>query len=92
MRSFIATAALCAALIGYPAYAEEAASSQPTRIEINQTAKTFIFFVDDKPVALLNKDGLTVREGIVYGATLMDAGTAHFDKEIESLSKEAPDD
>ncbi|MEQ1717236.1 MAG: hypothetical protein ABL907_14850 [Hyphomicrobium sp.] len=92
MRTFITTVAVVAALTGYPAYADEAASQQPTRIEINQAAKTFIFIVDDKPVALLDKDGLTVREGIVYGATLMDAGTIHFDKQIERLHTEAADD
>jgi hypothetical protein len=92
MRSFIATAALYAALTGYPASAEDAASLQPTRIEINQQTKTFTFIIDDKPVALLDKDGLIVREGIVYGETLADAGTDHFDRKIESLSKEAADD
>lgn len=92
MRTIIATAALCAALTGYPAFAEDAASQQPTRIEIDQAAKTFVFIIDDKPVALLDKDGLIVREGIAYGETLADAGTDHFDKKIESLSTEAADD
>lgn len=92
MRLFIATAAMCAAFAGQPAFAEDAASQQPTRIEINQAAETFVFVIDDKPVALLDKSGLTVREGITYGATLVDEGTEHFDKKIESLSKEAADD
>ncbi|MFA5950412.1 MAG: hypothetical protein WC807_09025 [Hyphomicrobium sp.] len=92
MRLFIATAAACAALAGHPALAEDAASQQPTRIEIDQNTKTFVFIIDDKPVALLNQDGLVVREGIVYGATLSDKGVEHFDKKIESLSKEAADD
>lgn len=89
MRSFIAIAAACAALAGYPALAEDAASQQPTRIEIDQEAKTFIFIIDDKPVALLDADGLTVREGVTYGATLMDADRPHFDRKIEGLKQEA---
>jgi hypothetical protein len=92
MRSFIAIAALCAAFAGYPAFAEDASSQQPTRIEINQQTKTFTFIADDKPVAILDKDGLIVRAGIVYGENLTDAGADYFDKKIESFSKEAADD
>lgn len=92
MRSFIATAAACAALTVYPALAQEAVTEEAVRIEMDQEAKAFVFMIDNKPVALLDKNGLTVREGIVYGATLTDAGTGHIDKEIERLSKEAADD
>lgn len=92
MRSFIAAAALAAIFITTPALAEEAVSNRAVRIETDQNAKAFVFIIDDKPVALLDKSGLTVREGIVYGATLTDAGTAHFDKQIESLNKEAADE
>lgn len=92
MRTFISLVAIVATMIGYPAFAEDVASPQPTRIEINQEAKAFIFVVDNKPVALLDESGLTVREGIVYGATLTDAGTVHFDKQIERLQTEAADE
>lgn len=93
MRSCIATAVvIMVALGGQPALAEDAASQQPTRIEINQEAKAFIFIIDDKPVALLNTDGLTVREGITFGATLMDADRSHFDRKIEGLKTEAADE
>lgn len=90
MRSCIATAVvIIVALGGQPALAEDAASQPPTRIEINHEAKAFIFIIDDKPVALLDTDGLTVREGITYGATLMDADRSNFDRKIESLKTEA---
>lgn len=92
MRSFIAIAAACAVFAGFPALAEESANQQPTRIEIDQEAKTFVFIIDDKPVALLDADGLTVREGINYGATLTDADRPHFDRKIESLKQEAADE
>lgn len=75
MRIVIVLIAVFAALTGHPAFADEPANQQPTRIEINQEAKTFVFIIDDKPVALLDKNGPIVREGIVYGGTLTDAGT-----------------
>ncbi len=93
MRSCIAIAVvIMVALGGHPAKAEDGASQQPTRIEINQEAKAFIFIIDNRPVAILDKDGLTVREGINYGATLMDADRPHFDRKIDSLKTEAADD
>lgn len=92
MRSFITAAAIVAAFAGYPALAEEPAGQEATRIEIDQKAKAFIFVVDDEPVALLDAHGLHVRNAIVYGDTLTDAGTLSFDKRMEELGKEAADD
>ena len=91
MRTIVLSIAILAALSGYPAFAEEAANQQPTRIEIDQQAKTFIFIIDDKPVALLDQNGLHVRDGIVYGAGLTDAGAVSFDKRMAEL-KEVADD
>lgn len=89
MRSFIAIAALCAVLTGYPAFAEEAESQQPTRIDIDQAAKTFIFIIDDEPVAMLDKTGLHVISGIEYGLSLTDTGPEHIKKKIASKMSEA---
>ena len=92
MRSFIASVAVFVALSGYPALAEESASQEPTRIEIDQTTKTFTFIIDNKPVALLDQEGLHVRGGIVYGGTLTDAGTSHFDEKVGRLAQEVAHD
>lgn len=92
MRSFIATIAALAAFIGHPALAEDTAEQEPTQIEIDQEAKTFVFIIDGKPAALLDENGLHVRRAIVYGDTLTDAGTNSFDKRIQELGKEAADE
>jgi len=92
MRTFIASVAVLAALAGYPAFAEEAASELPTRIVIDQTTKTFTFIIDNKPVALLDQEGLHVRGGIVYGGTLTDAGTSQFDEKVGRLTQEVAHD
>jgi hypothetical protein len=91
MRSFIAIAAACAALAGYPALAEDAASQQPTRIEINQAAKTFTFIIDDKPVAMLDEAGLHVTGQISYGATLSDTGPDQIKQRIAAQAEVADD-
>lgn len=67
MRSFIAAAAIVAAFVGYPALAEEPAGQEATRIEIDQTAKTFVFVIDGEPVALLDQTGLHVRDVVSTG-------------------------
>lgn len=92
MRRFIASIAVLAAFIGHPALAEETASQEPTRIEIDQEAKAFIFIIDGKPAALLDENGLHVRRAIVYGDTLTDAGMSSFDKRMQELGKEAIDE
>ena len=92
MRSFIAIAAACAALAGCPALAEDAASQQPTRIEIDQNTKAFVFIIDDEPVAMLDKAGLHVVGEVNYGATLTDNGAEHIKKQIASTRTEAADE
>ena len=92
MRSFIATAALCAAFAGNPALAEDSASQQPTRIEINQEAKTFVFIIDDEPVAMLDKNGLQVVEHISYGRSITDKGPDDVRREITERVKESADE
>jgi hypothetical protein len=92
MRSFIAIAALCAALSFNPAMADEASNQEAVRIETDQDAKAFVFIIDDEPVAMLDKSGLRVVDSIEYGSTLTDTGSASIRHKITSRGKEAPDD
>lgn len=92
MRLFIAIAAAVAALSINPVMAEEGAKQDAVRIEKDQTAKAFIFIIDDEPVAMLDKSGLRVVEGIEYGHTLTDTGPEWIKKTIASRGMEAGDD
>lgn len=93
MHRIIAIIAVCAASLGFnPAMAGEETGRDAVRIEADQEAKAFVFIIDDEPVALLDAHGLHVRNAIVYGDTLTDAGTLSFDKRMEELGKEAADD
>lgn len=92
MRIFIAAAALAAVFIATPALAEEAVSKQAVRIETGQNAKAFVFVIDDKPVAMLDEDGLHVVGGIEYGLSLSDAGPDLLKEKIASKTKEAADE
>ena len=92
MRSFIALAAVVAALTGYPALAEDTAEQDAVRIEADQQAKAFIFIIDDEPVAMLDQNGLRVVNSIEYGRTLTDSGRDSIKDQIASRSKEAADD
>jgi len=92
MRSFIIIAALCAALSVNPALAEEMSDQDAVRIEMDQEAKAFVFIIDDEPVAMLDKGGLHVVEGIEYGFALTDTGQESIRKKIASRGKEAADE
>lgn len=92
MRSFIAIAAIIAALSTNPVFADEVSGMEAVRIEINQHTKAFVFIIDDKPVAMLDKNGLYVAESIEYGGTLTDSETEHIRKRMASSSAEAADD
>lgn len=92
MRSFIATAAVVAALSGHPAFAEEAANQQATRIEIDQDAKAFVFIIDDEPVAMLDKTGLHVPGEITYGLWMTDTGPEPIKSKIKNRGQEASDE
>lgn len=92
MRSFIAAAALAIIALGQPAIAEEVASQEAVRIEINQQAKAFIFIIDDEPVAILDKNGFQVVEHLSYGRSLTDKGPDGVRREIADLLKEAADE
>jgi hypothetical protein len=92
MRSFIATAAACAALTGYPALAQEADKQEAVRIEMDQEAKAFVFMIDDKPVAMLDKNGLQVVEHLSYGRSLIDKGPDGVRRDIENRKSEAADE
>lgn len=67
MRLFIAIAAVCAAFMGYPVFAQEVAEHEAVRIETDQKAKAFVFIIDDEPVAILDKAGFQVVEDLSYG-------------------------
>lgn len=92
MGRVIASIAVLAAFIGNPALADETVKKEPTRIEIDQEAKAFIFIIDDKPVAMLDKDGLHVAGGIDYGLSLTDTGPDSVKKKIASITKGATDE
>jgi hypothetical protein len=92
MRSFIAIVAAIAALSINPAFAEEASGKEAVRIEMDQSAKAFIFIIDDQPVAMLDTNGLRVVENIEYGHTLTDTGPDWIKSKIASRGMEAADD
>lgn len=92
MRIVIAVAALAVISFGQPALAEEAASHDAVRIEINQKAKAFVFIIDDKPVAMLDKNGFQVVEHLSYGRSLTDKGPDAVRREIAERLKEAADE
>ena len=92
MRSFIALAAVVAALTGYPALAEDTAEQDAVRIEADQEAKAFVFIIDDEPVAMLDQSGLRVVNSIEYGHTLTDTGPDWIKDKIASRTKEAAHD
>ena len=92
MRSFIATAACLVALCNSPAVAQEASSQESVRIETDQKAKAFIFIIDDEPVALLDKNGLSVVEHISYGGMLTDKGRDGARRDIETTLGGTADD
>lgn len=89
MRSFIATAALCAAVTFNPALAQEPSKQEAVRIEIDQEAKVFVFMIDDEPVAMLDNKGLHIPGEISYGAWITDTGSDHVRMRIEAARKEA---
>ena len=92
MRSCIAIAALCAAFTGYPAFAEEPATQEAVRIEMDQEAKAFVFMIDNKPVAMLDKNGLMIVEHLMYGRSLTDVGPDWVQDKIAKRGKEAADE
>jgi len=92
MGRVIASIAVLATFVGNPALADETVKKEPTRIEIDQEAKAFIFIIDDKPVAMLDKDGLHVAGGIDYGLSLTDTGPDSVKKKIASITKGATDE
>lgn len=92
MRSFIAFAAVCAAINGHPAFADVSAKQEAVRIEMDQEAKAFVFVIDDEPVAMLNKDGLHVVEDIKYGRSLTDTGPDWIKEKIANHRTEVAHD
>lgn len=92
MRSFIAIAACVAALTINPALAEEAPDKDAVRIEADQTAKAFVFIIDDEPVAILDQSGFQVVEDLSYGRSLIDKGPDGVRREIAERLKGAGDE
>lgn len=83
MRSFIASAALCAAVTFNPVFAQEASKHEAVRIEMDQEAKAFVFIIDDEPVAVLDKHGLEIAEHLSYGGMLTDKGRDSIRRDIK---------
>lgn len=81
-RSFIT---LCVCLLGLyplPGRTQELQGLEPTRIVVDQDKKSFIFLIDNQPVALLDKEGLHVVGGINYGDSLTDTGSTFIKNKI----------
>lgn len=55
------------------------ADKTSTRIETNSENGEIRFYIKDKLAAILNEDGLHVRESTSYGGTLTDYGQKGFD-------------
>lgn len=92
MRFAIATAAMCAVLSGYPAFAEEAANHDPVRIEMDQEAKAFVFIIDDEPVAMLDMKGFHVPGEISYGLWITDTGPDSIKSKIQKRGEASADE
>ncbi len=63
-----------------PKAVPEPRGAQSLSIVEDHDAKAFRFLIDGKEVARLDADGLHVREGIEYGATLTDTGSTYYDE------------
>lgn len=74
-KAFILFSACLLALSPFSARAQDSSSLEPTRIVVDQDKKSFIFIIDNEPVALLDKEGFHVTGSITYGGTLSDAGS-----------------
>ncbi|ODR95213.1 hypothetical protein AUC70_05810 [Methyloceanibacter stevinii] len=77
---FVLLSLLCLpAFAAGPALAQGADESSsaplPVRIETDHAVGAFVFIVDDQPVAVLDKSGLTVSGDIAYGGTITDLGS-----------------
>lgn len=70
-----------------PKAAQEPRGAQSLSIVEDHEAKAFRFLIDGKEVARLDADGLHVREGIEYGATLTDTGTAYYDEHVAAWER-----
>lgn len=88
MRTYIATAAVAAALTGFPALAQEVAQPDAVRIEMDQEAKAFVFMIDDEPVASLDKSGITVLGDMRFGGNTEDIGAEGVKARLSSNSAE----
>jgi hypothetical protein len=89
MRHFILSAAIVMAFISAPAQAGEPSTNEATRIDVDKVHKAFVFIIDNKPVAMLDKDGLHVVGGIDYGLSLTDTGPDGVKEKIASTTKGA---
>lgn len=58
-----------------------------TQMEIYQEASAILFVVDDQPMAILDKEGFHVREGIDYGAALSHEAPRAFDERLKVIGE-----
>lgn len=97
MRFFLLSLICLTAFTAAPALAqgtvELSSAPWPVRIETDQANSAFVFIVDDEPVAILDKSGLTVSGDIAYDGTLIDRGPGSvMDRLRDSAETEAVDD
>lgn len=90
LRTFLFSAAL---LLAFPAIAQDVpvnTEDRPpaaTRIVTDQETGTIRFIVDGREAARIDASGLHVREGIEYGGTITDAGSADYEAREAEAAK-----
>lgn len=69
------------------AFAE--AKPEPTRIEVDSKNGSFLFYVKGNIAAVLNEDGLHVRQTIHYGDGIMNYGETGFNRATKETGRPA---
>ena len=82
---FLSSVAFLAAIFAAPALAEDTARKEPVRIERDQSAKAFVFVIDDEPVAILDRAGFHVRD--LISAAAVRNKPEEFAERLEALKR-----
>lgn len=72
--------------------AEAATTAKSPKIVLDQERNEIHFVIDGKIAAVLDANGLRVRESIEYGGTLTDTGTVHYDRQLPGAGGVADDE
>ena len=89
-NSIILSSILVVSVAAFSAHAVAPRSAEATegarRVSIveDQQAAAFRFVIGEKIVAVLDAEGLRVRQSMEYGGTLTDLGTAYFDSRVNA--------